>query len=49
VTDGIYQVRGYDLSNISFVEGDNGVLVIDPLLSTETASAGHEALPAAPW
>jgi hypothetical protein len=36
VTDGIYQVRGYDLSNISFVEGDNGVLVIDPLASTES-------------
>jgi alkyl sulfatase BDS1-like metallo-beta-lactamase superfamily hydrolase len=39
VTDGIYQVRGYDLSNISFVEGDSGVIVIDPLISTETAAA----------
>ncbi len=39
VTDGIYQVRGYDLSNISFVEGDTGVIVIDPLISTETAAA----------
>ena len=39
VTDGIYQVRGYDLSNISFVESDNGVIVIDPLVSTETAAA----------
>jgi alkyl sulfatase BDS1-like metallo-beta-lactamase superfamily hydrolase len=37
--DGIYQVRGYDLSNISFVEGDTGVIVIDPLISTETAAA----------
>ena len=39
VIDGIYQVRGYDLSNISFVEGDSGVIVIDPLISTETAAA----------
>ncbi|MFC8732891.1 alkyl/aryl-sulfatase [Luteimicrobium sp. NPDC057192] len=39
VTDGIYQVRGQDLSNISFVEGDTGVIVIDPLISTETAAA----------
>ncbi len=35
----IYQVRGLDLSNITFVEGDRGVLVIDPLISTETAAA----------
>lgn len=39
VTAGIYQVRGLDLSNISFVESDNGVIVIDPLISTETAEA----------
>lgn len=39
VTDGIYQVRGLDLSNITFVEGDTGVIVIDPLISTETAAA----------
>lgn len=36
---GIYQVRGLDLSNISFIEGDTGVIVIDPLISTETAAA----------
>ncbi|CCH78280.1 Alkyl/aryl-sulfatase BDS1 [Nostocoides japonicum T1-X7] len=42
VTDGIYQVRGFDLSNISFVEGDTGVIVIDPLISTETAEAALE-------
>ncbi len=35
----IYQVRGLDLSNITFVEGDRGVIVIDPLISTETAAA----------
>jgi alkyl sulfatase BDS1-like metallo-beta-lactamase superfamily hydrolase len=39
VTPGIYQARGMDLSNISFIEGDKGVLVIDPLISTETAKA----------
>src|SRR5262245_19130030 len=39
VVPGIYQVRGMDLSNISFVEGDTGVVVIDPLISVETAAA----------
>ncbi|MGW8482787.1 alkyl/aryl-sulfatase [Microbacterium sp. NPDC055903] len=39
VVDGIYQVRGFDLSNITFVESDEGIIVIDPLISTETASA----------
>ncbi len=39
VVPGIYQVRGLDLSNITFVEGERGVVVIDPLISTETAAA----------
>jgi alkyl sulfatase BDS1-like metallo-beta-lactamase superfamily hydrolase len=39
VVEGIYQVRGLDLSNITFVEGETGVIVIDPLISTETAAA----------
>jgi len=39
VVPGIYQVRGLDLSNITFVEGDTGVIVIDPLVCTETAAA----------
>ncbi|MGN6128076.1 MAG: alkyl/aryl-sulfatase [Humibacter sp.] len=38
VVEGIYQVRGLDLSNVTFVEGDTGVIVIDPLISTEVAS-----------
>lgn len=42
VVEGIYQVRGLDLSNITFVEGATGVLVIDPLISTETAAAALE-------
>lgn len=39
VTDGIYQVRGLDLSNMTLVEGDAGVIVIDPLISKECAAA----------
>jgi alkyl sulfatase BDS1-like metallo-beta-lactamase superfamily hydrolase len=39
VTSGIYQVRGLDLSNMTIVEGDTGVIVIDPLISAETAAA----------
>ena len=39
VVPGIYQVRGLDLSNISFIEGDTGIIVIDPLVCTETAAA----------
>ncbi len=39
VAEGIYQVRGLDLSNMTIVEGDQGVLVIDPLISCETAAA----------
>jgi alkyl sulfatase BDS1-like metallo-beta-lactamase superfamily hydrolase len=39
VVEGIYQVRGLDISNISFVETDNGIIVIDPLISTEVAAA----------
>lgn len=39
VTEGIYQVRGLDISNMTIVEGDTGIIVIDPLLSVETAAA----------
>ncbi|MGW1586993.1 alkyl/aryl-sulfatase [Streptomyces sp. NPDC002386] len=39
VVPGIYQVRGQDLSNTSFIEGDEGVIVIDTLLSVETGAA----------
>ena len=42
VCDGIYQVRGFDLSNMTLVESDNGVIVIDPLISAETAAAALE-------
>ncbi|WP_084161472.1 alkyl/aryl-sulfatase [Nocardia sp. BMG51109] len=39
VTEGIYQVRNLDLSNMTLVEGDRGVIVIDPLISAECAAA----------
>jgi len=42
VVPGIYQVRGLDISNITFVEGDTGIIVIDPLVSTEVAAAALE-------
>ncbi|MDI2127637.1 alkyl/aryl-sulfatase [Yinghuangia seranimata] len=42
VADGIFQVRGLDLSNMTLVEGDTGVIVVDPLVSAETAAAALE-------
>ncbi|WP_433202076.1 alkyl/aryl-sulfatase [Nocardia sp. CA-107356] len=40
VVEGIYQIRGLDLSNMTLVEGTDGVIVIDPLICAETAAAG---------
>ena len=42
VHDRIFQVRGYDLSNITFVQGDTGWIVFDPLISAETAKAAYD-------
>ncbi len=39
VAPSIYQVRGYDLSNMTLIEGERGVIVIDPLISKECAEA----------
>src|SRR5882757_6149573 len=39
VTDRVYQVRGIDISNMTIIEGDSGLIVIDTLLSNETAKA----------
>jgi alkyl sulfatase BDS1-like metallo-beta-lactamase superfamily hydrolase len=36
---GLYQLRGFDLSNMHVVEGNEGIVVIDPLVSAETAAA----------
>jgi alkyl sulfatase BDS1-like metallo-beta-lactamase superfamily hydrolase len=38
----IYQIRGFDISNMTVLEGDRGIVVIDPLISTEVARAGLE-------
>ncbi|MFE0423898.1 alkyl/aryl-sulfatase [Streptomyces sp. NPDC058953] len=42
VAPGFYQVRGLDVSNMTIVEGDTGVVVVDPLVSKECAAAGLE-------
>lgn len=42
VADKIYQVRGYDLSNITFIQGNTGWIVLDPLISAETAKAAFD-------
>jgi alkyl sulfatase BDS1-like metallo-beta-lactamase superfamily hydrolase len=42
VVPGLYQVRTLDLSNITIAEGDGGIIVFDPLISTETARAALE-------
>ena len=42
VAPGIYQVRGYDISNITFVRSDTGWIVIDPLTVAETAAAARQ-------
>jgi alkyl sulfatase BDS1-like metallo-beta-lactamase superfamily hydrolase len=39
VTDRVYQVRGFDISNMTIVEGQGTLIVIDPLLAVETARA----------
>jgi len=39
VTDRVYQVRGMDLANMTVIEGDSGLIVIDPLTYAETARA----------
>jgi alkyl sulfatase BDS1-like metallo-beta-lactamase superfamily hydrolase len=42
VIDRIYQVRGYDISVITFIEGDTGVIVVDPLTTAEPAAAAAD-------
>ena len=39
VTPSIFQVRGMDISNVTFISGETGWIVIDPLTSEETARA----------
>lgn len=40
VTEGIYQIRGIELSNMTVIEGNTGVIIIDPAVSAEIAEAG---------
>ncbi|MGC0925086.1 MULTISPECIES: alkyl/aryl-sulfatase [Pantoea] len=42
VTPGIYQIRNLDLSNMTIIEGKEGVTVVDPLVSAETAKVGMD-------
>ncbi len=42
VCDGIYQVRGYDMANLTLIEGDTGWIVFDPLMSIECTQAALE-------
>jgi alkyl sulfatase BDS1-like metallo-beta-lactamase superfamily hydrolase len=44
VVPGIYQVRGFDLANITFIKGKTGWIVIDPLTSKETAKAALDLI-----
>lgn len=37
VVEGIYQVRGFDVSNVTFIRGERGWIVVDPLITRETA------------
>lgn len=42
VTDGVYQIRNLDLSNMTIIEGKEGLTVVDPLVSAETAKVGMD-------
>jgi alkyl sulfatase BDS1-like metallo-beta-lactamase superfamily hydrolase len=42
VIPGIYQVRGFDLANITFIKGNTGWIVFDPMSAAETARAAKE-------
>ena len=39
ITDGIYQVRGFDLASMMIIEGNSGIILIDPMTSVETSKA----------
>src|SRR5205823_11126893 len=42
VVPGVYQVRGLDIANMTLIEGDTGVIVVDTLTSIEGARAAME-------
>ena len=39
VTDGIWQLRGFDIGNMTLIEGKTGFIVVDPLTARESAAA----------
>lgn len=41
VTEGIYQLRGFDVANMTLIEGKTGWIILDPLTSKETASRAY--------
>ena len=41
VTEGVWQVRGYDISNITFIKSNTGWIVVDPLTVEATARASY--------
>ena len=44
VTEGIYQVRGYDMANLTVVKGDTGWILFDPLMSIECSQAAMQLI-----
>ena len=42
VVEGIYQIRSFDIANMTLIRGDTGWIIIDPLTSSETSRAGLE-------
>ncbi|MEJ0048826.1 MAG: MBL fold metallo-hydrolase [Rhodospirillales bacterium] len=42
VADRVYQVRGFDISNMTIIEGDKSLIVIDPLLTIQSSRAALE-------
>lgn len=40
VVPGVYQIRGIDIANMTIIEGDAGLILVDPLICAETAAAG---------
>ena len=42
VVEGIYQVRGYDMANLTVIEGETGWIVFDPLMGVECSAAAMQ-------
>ncbi|HQV02861.1 MULTISPECIES: alkyl sulfatase dimerization domain-containing protein [unclassified Novosphingobium] len=42
VSDGVWQVRGFDISNMTLIRSDSGWIIVDPLTNRETAAAALE-------